>query len=525
MPALSGTRIEGRYRLDEPIGKGGMATVWRARDLRLGRDVAVKLIAERLLGDGDFVARFEREARIAAGLSHPNLVTVHDYGVDGGRPFLVMELIDGETLAARLERDSLPIDVVALARTMLDVLATVHDAGIVHRDIKPGNVLYQDDGWIRLTDFGIARILDGTGSSQITETGLVVGTRSYMAPEVQRGAKPTPAADLYSLGVLLAECGAASTPVRRLVERLQAEDPAERPESARLALISIAGLDRGLGPAPDAPMQVAPEPTLPLRAARAGEADRAPASVLQASERVSRPGAAAEPPTLSGRARIEASPGDPDPTPTPETLRAGRRASSISPGVGTRAASEERSRSLGSLPTVAGAIAGVAAVAIALLLILSSGDGSEQGTPQSSATSGKSNKTKGPNPERQPPAADPVETAPAGVAPEPTTTPTEPVSSPSDPASGSELNDQGYALLQQGDAAGAVPLLQEAVDAYGDDTSDLGYAYALFNLGTALRQSGDPAAAIPILEERLQYPDQQETVQAELDLARKEAGK
>ena len=146
MPALSGTRIEGRYRLDEPIGKGGMATVWRARDQRLGRDVAVKLIAERLLSDGDFVARFEREARIAAGLSHPNLVTVHDFGFDGGRPFLVMELIDGETLAARLERDSLPIDVVALARTMLDVLATVHDAGIVHRDIKPGNVLYQDDG-------------------------------------------------------------------------------------------------------------------------------------------------------------------------------------------------------------------------------------------------------------------------------------------------------------------------------------------------------------------------------------------
>src|SRR5690242_20567260 len=130
-----------------------MATVWRARDLRLGRDVAVKLIAEGLLSKRDFIARFEREARIAAGLSHPNLVSVHDLGFDGGRPFLVMELIDGETLAARLDNDSLPVDVVELAKTLLDVLATVHDAGIVHRDIKPANVLYGNDGRIWLTDF------------------------------------------------------------------------------------------------------------------------------------------------------------------------------------------------------------------------------------------------------------------------------------------------------------------------------------------------------------------------------------
>ncbi len=504
-----------------------MATVWRARDLRLGRDVAVKLIAERLLGDGDFVARFEREARIAAGLSHPNLVTVHDYGVDGGRPFLVMELIDGETLAARLERDSLPIDVVALARTMLDVLATVHDAGIVHRDIKPGNVLYQDDGWIRLTDFGIARILDGTGSSQITETGLVVGTRSYMAPEVQRGAKPTPAADLYSLGVLLAECGAASTPVRRLVERLQAEDPAERPESARLALISIAGLDRGPGPAPDAPMQVAPEPTLPSRTARAGEADRAPASVLQASERVSRPGAAGEPPTPSGSARIEASPGDPDPTPTPETLRAGRRASSISPGVGTRAASEERSPSFGVATDRrrcnrrSGRGCHRAAAHPLLWRWLGAGHSAVV------RNFGRVKQDEGPQAREGSRSRPPTRSKPPRQAWRPSRPLRRPSPSPAlpTPRAGAELNDQGYALLQQGDAAGAVPLLQEAVDAYGDDTSDLGYAYALFNLGTALRQSGDPAAAIPILEERLQYPDQQETVQAELDLARKEAGK
>ncbi len=134
MVASRGTEIDGRYRLEEPVGRGGMATVWRARDLRLGRDVAIKVIAETRFDEPGFVERFEREAQIAARLSHPNLVGVHDLGFLEGRPYLVMEFIDGETLSRRLERAPESVDEVELARTLLGVLAAIHDEGIVHRD-------------------------------------------------------------------------------------------------------------------------------------------------------------------------------------------------------------------------------------------------------------------------------------------------------------------------------------------------------------------------------------------------------
>ena len=186
----TGALIGGRYKLEGRIGRGGMASVWRARDQRLDRPVAVKVIAERLADEPDFVRRFEREARIAARLSHPNLVGIHDLGFDRERPYLVMELVEGETLAERFDRDEDSVDLPELARTLLDVLATVHEAGIVHRDIKPANVLFGDDGRIRLTDFGIARILETGTHSSITETGMVVGTRRYMAPEVRGGGAP-----------------------------------------------------------------------------------------------------------------------------------------------------------------------------------------------------------------------------------------------------------------------------------------------------------------------------------------------
>ena len=249
----TGALIGGRYKLEGRIGRGGMASVWRARDQRLDRPVAVKVIAERLADEPDFVRRFEREARIAARLSHPNLVGIHDLGFDRERPYLVMELVEGETLAERFDRDEDSVDLPELARRLLDVLATVHEAGIVHRDIKPANVLFGDDGRIRLTDFGIARILETGTHSSITETGMVVGTRRYMAPEVRGGGAPTPASDLYSLGVLLAECGAEATPLARLSRRLRSADPDQRPESARLALVSIAGIESG-GRAPETEM-------------------------------------------------------------------------------------------------------------------------------------------------------------------------------------------------------------------------------------------------------------------------------
>jgi eukaryotic-like serine/threonine-protein kinase len=192
--------IGGRYRLLKRIGAGGMATVWLGRDQRLGRDVAVKLLSETLISQPGFVERFKQEAKIAARLSHPNLVPVHDLGFEHERPFLVMEYIDGETLAQRVERDPTAIERPKIAAAMLAALAHMHGIGIVHRDLKPANLLFDRKDEVRLTDFGIARMLEGT---QLTETGQVIGTLQYMAPELRRGESPTPHTDLYALGVLL----------------------------------------------------------------------------------------------------------------------------------------------------------------------------------------------------------------------------------------------------------------------------------------------------------------------------------
>ncbi len=227
----AGATLNGdRYRLERRLGAGGMASVWLARDERLGRPVAIKALSDLLADDPDYVRRFQREARVAAGLSHPALVRVFDFG-DVPRPYLVMEYLPCGTLAEHL-RDHGPIkDPEALARTLLEALAHVHAGRIVHRDVKPGNVLLDRENHPRLTDFGIAQPED---ASRLTQTGGVLGTMRYLAPEVLHGAPATPSSDLYSLGVLLREC-AGEVPRGRLatlIERLTADDPADRPESA-----------------------------------------------------------------------------------------------------------------------------------------------------------------------------------------------------------------------------------------------------------------------------------------------------
>jgi eukaryotic-like serine/threonine-protein kinase len=229
------TLCDGRYRLDGVIGRGGMAIVWRATDLQLEREVAIKIISDVLASDPTFVARFEREARLAAALNHPNLVKVFDFSVDAERPLLVMEYVAGGTLA---EARGQALDVDALARALLDAVAHIHAAGILHRDIKPANVLLDPGGSPRLTDFGIARGEETTG---LTQTGQVLGTLRYIAPEVATGEPATARSDLYSLGVLLGEAtGHRSEPLSRLLSRLTAQNPNDRPASAEEAL---AGLD------------------------------------------------------------------------------------------------------------------------------------------------------------------------------------------------------------------------------------------------------------------------------------------
>ena len=218
-----------------------MATVWMAQDTRLGRRVAVKVISDALAAQAPYVERFRREARIAAGLSHPNLVKVYDFGSDGERPFLVMEYIQGVTLgeeATGAASAGPRVDSQTLARELLDALGHIHAAGIVHRDIKPTNVLVGPDGRPRLTDFGIAQADDSTA---LTEAGQVIGTLKYLAPEVARGRPATPQSDLYSLGVLLTEVAAGhkSPSLARLIDRLMAADPSQRPSSAAQALSAL----------------------------------------------------------------------------------------------------------------------------------------------------------------------------------------------------------------------------------------------------------------------------------------------
>ena len=203
---------QGRYRLGRPLGSGGMAIVYLAHDRELDRVVAVKRLADNLSHDRSFRDRFLREAQLAAPLNHPNVVRVYDFGHDpDGRPFIVMEYVEGGSLAEALARDGAlnPARVVAVARDCCAGLAYAHATGLVHRDLKPQNLLLEPDGRVKIADFGIARTLDGTS---LTLTGSVLGTAGYLAPEQAGGAQVTAAADIYGLGVTLHQLATGTMP-------------------------------------------------------------------------------------------------------------------------------------------------------------------------------------------------------------------------------------------------------------------------------------------------------------------------
>ncbi len=199
-----GQVLAGRYRLMELLGQGGMATIFRAHDAQLGRDVAVKVLRSEYGRDPAFVARFRQEAQSAAQLNHPNVVNVFDYGMEGGDPFIVMELIDGGDLASVLrERGALePLAAARIAQQVFEALAAAHGRGIVHRDIKPTNVLLTGSGRVKVADFGIARAFS---EAQLTMPGTTLGSVHYFSPEQARGEMVTSASDVYSAGLVLFE--------------------------------------------------------------------------------------------------------------------------------------------------------------------------------------------------------------------------------------------------------------------------------------------------------------------------------
>src|SRR5437588_5098791 len=202
--------FDGRYRVIRKLGTGGMANVYLAEDQELGRRVAIKLLDERHAQDEQFVERFRREAESAAGPSHPNVVSIYDRGEAEGTYYIAMEYLEGKTLKELLvSRGPTPVRVaIDYTRQILSALEFAHRAGIVHRDIRPHNVIVAPDGRLKGTDFGIAR----SGSSQMTEAGAIIGTAQYLSPEQAQGAPVHPSSDLYSVGVVLYEMLTGTVP-------------------------------------------------------------------------------------------------------------------------------------------------------------------------------------------------------------------------------------------------------------------------------------------------------------------------
>ncbi|MGZ4125147.1 MAG: protein kinase domain-containing protein [Actinomycetota bacterium] len=205
------TTLAGRYQLVRRVGAGGMGTVWEAEDAVLKRRVAVKILAPYLCGNENVAARFQREAQAAGRLTHPNVAQVFDYGEDGGCPYIVLELVPGSTLRQVLnDRGRLPAaEAAEVGAQIADALAAAHAEGIVHRDVKPGNVMAAPDGRVKVMDFGIA---DAVWFEPITDTGTIMATARYISPEQATGGGATAASDVYSLGVVLYEALAGRLP-------------------------------------------------------------------------------------------------------------------------------------------------------------------------------------------------------------------------------------------------------------------------------------------------------------------------
>jgi serine/threonine protein kinase len=455
-----------RYAVERTIGRGGMATVYFARDRALERPIALKVLAAHFAADEAFRARFLREARLAAQLTHPNVVQVYDVGEDERGPFIVMEYVEGETLADELRRRGrLPAaEVVAVGIEICSALEAAHRERLVHRDIKPQNVLRRAEGQVKLADFGIARSLD---AGRHTEVGTVLGTAAYLAPEQGRGESVTAAADIYSLGVVLYELLTGQLPFS--VETLR-ELLLEREERA-----------------PTPPSELAPNTPTALDAVLmrclAGRPQHRPdsASALARELAASINEPATELLPASSADETEALPPDAAPT-LLQPDRSHRR---------RRALSTRRRRLLAALLG-----ASLLVLAFLLVVVLADSGGRHQTSKAATAPVHKTS-------------ADTTPAAPTTAVTGASTTTTPPTTTTPSPAQrgADQLIRQAEALMQANDYQGALPLLQRAAgQLQGAGTPD--EAKVATDLAFTITQLGSCDGVVPLLDraEQVQGP-------------------
>jgi eukaryotic-like serine/threonine-protein kinase len=469
-----------RYRVIRRLGTGGMATVWLAEDERLGREVAIK----RLNTDApeESLTRFRREARLGATLNHPNFVSVFDTIATDEGALIVMEYVPGRSLEELGKGGPMdPGEAVLILRGAADALDHAHKAGVVHRDIKPANILVREDGTVKVADLGIARAVDAT---QITAEGKVIGTVPYMAPErFEAAGAGGPASDVYALAAVAYELLSGTSLDGGAPTRGQSPDRRELAARWPDAPASVfAVVLRGLSQDPAA------------RQRSAGQFVAELEDAVQRGDEDTRP--------------FDPSPAD----------RSTRPLAPLAPGPSR----SPRSRVGAVLALTLVALAGVTAAGIALV----GGDSGSGASHKKEAKAGRDARGSAAGAGSADGAGSAVVSDGASAAASEPAAVADQASAPSSSSSvdGASLNAQGFSLINQGRAAEAVPILRRAVDSYPEGTTDLNYAYALYNLGNALRLSGQPEEAIPVLERRLSIPNQRSTVAAELARARAEAG-
>jgi serine/threonine-protein kinase len=520
-----GKVLGGRYRVERVLGSGGMATVFLCQDERLGRRVAVKRLHAH--SPDETAQRFVREAKLGASLNHPNLVSVYDTVTDEEGVLIVMELVQGETLADAIRRGPLPTaQALSVIRAVASGLDHAHGHGIVHRDIKPANVLVREDGVTKLTDLGIATAADHT---KITSSGIVLGTAAYMAPEQLEGGEAGPPVDIYSLSVLAFEALSGRkarqgrTPMEIAHEVAVSGPPdiqevwSEAPPEA--AEVLCRGMARDPRDRPSSAGVLADE----LEEALEGVRD------TRATLRRERTAGAAATGAAGGLvAAAPAAAAAPHAAP-PAAARDTDRVSAASDGGDSgyldtrRREGPPRPPRRPGLPVLIAVTLLALAFGAALAAILTSGGDDKPAAERANESAQKPDtserrQTQPPQTEEEQQPAE-EEQAPAQSEEQPA-----PSGGGTDPARGRQLNDQGFQRMKQGDFAGAVPILQQAVSSFPEDSQDINYAYALFNLGKSLNRSGRPDEAIPYLEKRLNWPSQHGTVKQELESARKAAG-